>query len=153
LVGGKEDVVFLSDTKLNTEANPHALNDIEKKLFNLNYLIFHNSKGSSRGVAIIIKKDIFKSVLNSIQDANNNFLLLKVELVHGVVLLGTVYGPNNNDAQFFADLEAGIRNSACESVILAGDWNATWDPRPVNENIDVINMVAIPSQQRSLCIN
>jgi hypothetical protein len=104
-------------------------------------------------VAIIIKQDIFKNVLNRIQDVNNNFLLLKVELVHGVVLLGAVYGPDGNDAQFFMDLETGIRNSGCESVILAGDWNATWDPRPVNENIDVINMAAIPSQQRSLCIN
>jgi exonuclease III len=145
-VGGKEDIIFLSDTKLNTDANPHALNDIEKKLFNLNYLIFHNSRGSSRGVAIIIKRDIFKNVSNRIQDENNNFLLLKVELVHGEVLLGAVYGPNMNDAGFFVDLETGIRNLNCESVIIAGDWNATWDPRPVNENIDIINMVAIPSQ-------
>jgi exonuclease III len=125
---------------------------VEKKLNNLNYVLFHNSKGSSRGVGILIKKDIFIQNLETVTDQNNNFILIKASLQHGVVLLGAVYGPNENDRNFFTDLEIGIRRLNCSSVVVAGDWNCTWDPRPANINLDVINMNAIPSAQRSNCL-
>jgi exonuclease III len=66
--------------------------------------------------------------------------------------LGSVYGPNSNDAQFFECLErdiSSLKNGEQTEVILAGDWNATWDPRPANNNIDVINMANIPSKVRT----
>ena len=40
----------------------------------------------------------------------------------------------------------GLSNS---NIILGGDWNATWDNRPVEQNIDVINMREIPNRSRS----
>jgi hypothetical protein len=36
---------------------------------------------------------------------------------------------------------------------VGGDWNLTRDPRQPGENIDVINMAAIPSRQRTLACN
>jgi exonuclease III len=35
------------------------------------------------------------------------------------------------------------------SVIVGGDWNPTWSPSPVADNLNVINMQNIPSKQRS----
>jgi exonuclease III len=134
---------------LNTDAQSHATHDIEKKIKNLGYEFFHNSKTSSRGVGILIKKDIFKTQINKIVDNKCNLLLLKVKLSHGTCVLGSMYGPNENDLAFFEDLEIGIQNLNCNSIILGGDWNCTWDPRPVEQNFDVINMVNIPSRQRS----
>jgi exonuclease III len=56
IVKSGEDIIFLSDTRLNSNEQKHAVNDIEKKIFSLGYSIIHNSTGSSRGVAILIKK-------------------------------------------------------------------------------------------------
>jgi hypothetical protein len=39
------------------------------------------------------------------------------------------------------------------NTVVGGDWNLTRDPRQPGENIDVINMAAIPSRQRTLACN
>jgi exonuclease III len=152
VVKGGEDIIFLSDVKMNSSIQIHAVHDVEKKFNNLGYEFFHNSTTSTRGVGILIKKNKFKSVVAKTHDVNNNFLLLKVELEHGICLLGSVYGPNENDMVFFDDLN-GIKNLECNTVILGGDWNCSWDPRPVEYNYDVIKMANIPSRQRSEKLN
>jgi hypothetical protein len=50
---------------------------------------------------------------------------------------------------FFENLQRDVRILNNETIILAGDWNATWDSSPVASNIDVINMQNIPSKFRS----
>jgi exonuclease III len=101
-------------------------------------------------VGILIRSDIFKKELERIDDNNNNnFLLLKVELNSGVWVLGSIYGPNDNDINFFTDLEAGLEKLNNPNMVIGGDWNATWDSRPVNQNYNVINMATIPSKYRS----
>jgi hypothetical protein len=47
---------------------------------------------------------------------------------------------------FFRDLEAGLDQFGCSNILIGGDWNATWDQRPAENNIDVINMANIPSR-------
>jgi exonuclease III len=153
LVKHGEDVIFLSDIRLNSNGNQHAAHDVEKKFFAKNYRFFHNSKTSSRGVGLAIKRDILKNVIATETDANNNFIIVKVELNSGTWLLGSVYGPNENDLGFFTDLGAAIERQNCDNTVIAGDWNCTWDPRPADQNLDVLNMAAIPSRQRSNCIN
>jgi hypothetical protein len=49
--------------------------------------------------------------------------------------------------EFFENLEKKIKDIGNGTVILGGDWNATWDPSPINNNIDVINMQNIPSRR------
>jgi exonuclease III len=105
---------------------------------------------SSRGVGILINRNVFEQLLEEVTDFDNNFLLIKVKLSTGIWLLGAVYGPNDNNQAFFTDLGAGIRRLNCENKVIAGDWNCTWDPRPVDQNLDTINMASIPSRQRSL---
>jgi hypothetical protein len=100
-------------------------------------------------VGILIRSDIFIKELERIDDNNNNnFLLLKVELNSGVWVLGSIYGPNDNDINFFMDLEAGLEKLNNQNMVIGGYWNATWDSRPVNQNYDVINMATIPSRYR-----
>jgi exonuclease III len=136
LVKGGEDVIFLSDLKLNSVLQKHAIHDLEKKIFNLQYKFWHNSKASSRGVGILIRSDIFIKELERIDDNNNNnFLLLKVELNSGVWVLGSIYGPNDNDINFFMDLEAGLEKLNNQNMVIGGYWNATWDSRPVNQTM------------------
>jgi exonuclease III len=72
------------------------------------------------------------------------------------LIIGAVYGPNHNDGMFYANLERDItalRDHAGVPVVLGGDWNSTWDGRESNNNIDVINMVTIPSKFRTDKLN
>jgi hypothetical protein len=54
---------------------------------------------------------------------------------------------------FYDNLLAALQSVGNSSIVVGGDWNATWDPSPVQSNIDVINMNNIPSKRRSERIN
>jgi hypothetical protein len=79
-------------------------------------------------------------------------VLLDITIEGFRFVLGSIYGPNRDELEFFDDLKLDVRNLGQKSVIIGGDWNATFDSNPVPLNIDVINMVSIPSKRRSLKI-
>jgi exonuclease III len=64
--------------------------------------------------------------------------------------IGSAYGPNRDEVEFFDNLKLDILNLRMNSnpIVLGGDWNATWDSNPTPVNIDVINMANIPSRRR-----
>jgi hypothetical protein len=66
--------------------------------------------------------------------------------------LGTVYGPNNNDADFFVRLSDAVRNLNNNLIMLAGDWNCTYSTDEIRNNIDCINMVRPPNRNHSLAM-
>ena len=55
LVKEKDDIIFVSDTRLNTEIQKSALNSLEKKLLLSGYDCFFNSETSNRGTGILNK--------------------------------------------------------------------------------------------------
>lgn len=67
------------------------------------------------------------------------------------ILVGSVYGPNDNDLTFFSHLENDVLElgTGTELRILGGDWNLTLDNSPIESNIDCINMREIPSKRRT----
>jgi len=143
------DIVLLSDTRLNTNVQIAALNDLKKKLFIRGYEIFHNSYGSSRGVCILLNKKLDKKIISTREDDDGNFILLNMEISGVKVTVGAVYGPNHDDMNFFENLKNAVLNLGNSNIILGGDWNLTWDTSDVDLNIDVLNMVNIPSRRRS----
>jgi Reverse transcriptase (RNA-dependent DNA polymerase) len=66
-----------------------------------------------------------------------------------VISIISIYGPNDNNAEFYSDLDNILSNITCEKKILGGDWNSTWDSSPPDSNIDVINMRNLPSISRT----
>jgi hypothetical protein len=66
-------------------------------------------------------------------------LLLDISIDNYRFVLGSVYGPNRDELEFFDNLKLDIRNLNKKSIILGGDWNATMDSNPAPVNIDVIN--------------
>jgi exonuclease III len=104
----------------------------------------YNSPFASRGVGILIKKDLGFSISETKKDREGNILLLKcnkngTEGNH--VTLGSIYGPNDNNREFFADLKKMLKDLGGANIILGGDWNATWDS----------SAVGILTLTRSLC--
>jgi exonuclease III len=150
LLKDKEEIIFLSDIKLNSDKQTHAIHDLEKQFFSNGYKLYYNSKSSSIGVGILISNYLSINITDTKVDNLGNYLLLKVHQKD--LILGSVYGPNDNNLAFFTELESDLKSFGCGSVILGGDWNATWDPRDAADNIDTINMANIPSRIRTNAI-
>jgi exonuclease III len=147
------DIIFLSDVRLNTNHNKSGIHNLEKQFFNKGYTLKHNSKKNSRGVGILFNKNFNYTEVGTMCDNGDNYLLYKIKIENTEIILGAVYGPNNNDAEFFENLERDLAQFSNEgeiNTILAGDWNLTWDVRENPNNINVINMANIPSKYRSL---
>jgi exonuclease III len=147
------DVILLSDTRLNTNKQSAAIHDLPKKLLHKGYNFIHNSKNASRGVAILIKKSLLWNVHRKICDPGDNYLILDISISNKRFTLAAIYGPNNDDLAFFDSLSEGLQSVGNTSIVVGGDWNATWDLSPVQNNIDVLNMVNLPSKRRSEKIN
>ena len=145
----KSDIIFLSDVRLNSTKQNYAIHDLEKKCSLKGYDLFFNSKGSSRGVGILISKKLVYTVSDTLSDFDDNYLILCTTIGDHKINLVSIYGPNDNNCDFFDNLEQDLRVLDGSPLIVGGDWNATWDSSPVNSNIDVLNMVNIPSRVRS----
>jgi len=134
------DIVFLSDMRLN---NKHKkIVDI----FRTDYRLFYNSSKAKRGVGILVKNSINITIINTFQDAEENILLLHCTLNNNEIVLGAIYGPNDNNMDFFRDLNRGLSSFPRIPIMLGGDWNATMSALPTNYNLDIVNMHEIPSR-------
>ena len=145
----RSEIIFLSDIRLNTSNQSYSSHDLEKKFAFKGYDFFHNSKGSSRGVGILLSKKLDYTINIARYDPSDNYLLLHVTISNYKMILGAVYGPNGNEDNFYEMLDGELEILERAPTILGGDWNATWDNSDVNLNMDVLNMVNIPSRVRS----
>ena len=147
----KSDIIFLSDTRLNTDKQKSAVENVTKKLDFIGYDFYHNSRDSLRGTAILIKKKLNHSLIGEEHCVYGNFLLLKIKISDYSMVIGSIYGPNTNENIGILDNLQLKLNSLKENcnIILGGDWNCTWDTSDAINNIDVLNMAAIPSRRRS----
>ncbi len=152
LTKNDNDIVLVSDIRLNSLKQSAAVHDTEKKFLLKGYDFIYNSKSSSRGVGILIKSKLAYVVHEKIYDYDDNYLLLDITVDNFRFVLGSIYGPNRDELKFFDNLKLDVRNIGQKLVIIGGDWNATFDSNPVPHNIDVINMASIPSKKRSLKI-
>jgi exonuclease III len=147
------DIILLSDIRLNNLVQVGAVNDLVKKLEFNGYGIIQNSPFSSRGVAILVKNSLNIEILETKSDRIGNILGIKTRsLGAGNLGLLSIYGPNTNNREFYADLNRIMTELECDNYILGGDWNSTWDSSPPEENIDVFFMQNIPSKERSECV-
>ena len=151
VTSNKDDIIFMSDLRLNSKKNKTVVHDVEKICFGLGYNSHLHSTLPSRGVGILIKKEIDCTIKNTICDTiNDNFILLSIQIGKCNITIGSIYGPNHDDESDMYDrLTNNITAMGNENVILGGDWNATWDNSRADKNLDVLNMTAIPSYIRS----
>ncbi len=114
------DVVLLSDTRLNSDKQIAGINDIEKKLKFMGYSFFHNSKYRSRGTAILLSKRVVCTIVGRFTDDECNMLLLKLAIGNVTITVGSIYGPNDDDENFFKKLEDGIEALQSDYVVMGG---------------------------------
>ncbi len=143
------DIILICDLKLNSERQKAAVHDVEKYFMLNGYKLFHNSTKNVRGVGILVNRKLSFSVLNTYKDEDCNILILDMEFGKERLVVGSLYGPNQNEENFFQNLNSYLSRIQIPCLILGGDLNATWDNRNVNDNLDVHAMNNIPSVFRS----
>jgi hypothetical protein len=90
------DIIFLSDTRLNSDKQIAGVNDIVKKIRFMGYSFYHNSRKNSRGVAVLLSNRINYAIRDTFCDENCNMLLQKLVIGNISITLGSIYGGNSN---------------------------------------------------------
>jgi exonuclease III len=91
-----------------------------------NHIFIYNSSSNRRGVAMLINKSLNPEIINTFKDQQENILLIHAKINGSDIALGSVYGPNSTDRQFYRDLDNFINNHPGMPVLLGGDCDATW---------------------------
>ncbi len=76
----RDDIILLSDIRLNSNKQIAATMDITKRFLFRGYSFIHNSQENSRGVGILLSKKIMYTVHNEYRDIEGNILLIDITI-------------------------------------------------------------------------
>jgi exonuclease III len=151
VTGKKSDIILLSDIRAKNKGEEL------KKMFGLtrngSYKLYINSNKESRGVGIAIKRNIYhdiRRVYNGIGD--DNVILLDVVIKNVRLTVGTVYGPNRNDVDFYRRIRRQ-RELWGNKCIIGGDFNTILCRDMGIGNLDREGGDRVPNRQNSNEIN
>jgi exonuclease III len=118
----KFSVYFLQDT--------HFVAKNEKQIrAEWGYECFFASYTSqSRGVAILFNNNFDFKVTKMVKDENGNYLIVVIKTMDREIALVNVYGPNNDNPQFYSTLQKKIEELGCSNIVIGGDWNLVLNP-------------------------
>jgi exonuclease III len=152
VTGKKADVIFLCDVRANNKGA-----DLEK-LFRMtrngNYCLYLNWTKNARGVGIAIRRAIAHEVKNVIKDLRNeNYILLDIEIKGKRFTMGSIYGPNENNVNFYRELKAKLGDFGTNKFIIGGDFNTILDMDRTADNLDRMGAGRIPNKVNGEFIN
>jgi len=129
----KSEVLFLSDCRLG------QCEDKIKKMLGLNrncsYKVYFNSNMEARGVGIAIKRTIHHEVIETFCSRDQNIILLKIKIKGFLLVLGSIYGPNEQKPEFYLDLRRKLETWDLPFII-GGDFNTILDRSMGEDNKD-----------------
>jgi exonuclease III len=116
---------MLCDLHLNSNKQKSAVHDIEKRFTLEGYKFIHNSEGPSRGVGILLHKNLRDdsfNINNVRRDREGNYILLDINIKNNRYTVGSVYGPNYDEqVNMYDNLVSSCRELKNEKIILGGD--------------------------------
>ena len=146
----KHDVIFLCDLRLKDKGNEI------KRMFGLNrnacYKFYANSEHESRGVGIAIKSRIPHEVVETFKSADENCLLLKIKINGVLCALGSIYGPNENNENFYLGIKR-LLQAWNLPFIVGGDFNTILDQSPGDFNLDRVGGGRVPNSRNAAVLN
>ena len=102
----------------------------------------------SRGTAIMFRNSFEFEIQNSVLDDAGNYTLCEIKLRNDFSLvLGSIYGPNQDNPQFIQNLMDLIQGLDNPNILLGGDWNCTRSFK-----LDNYNYVSENNKRMSLAI-
>jgi hypothetical protein len=139
------DIIFMSDCRLG-----RGIEKIKRILqlgLRTSYNLYANSTRGDRGVCIAISRERNVEVLEEIRDrVSENYLLLKCKIDQRDILIGCVYGPNNNNIAFYRELIEKIEGYNLPTVI-GGDFNTVLCELRGAENLDLEDREHVPQRE------
>ena len=172
------DLIFLCDTRLVSNKGVNSAQRLKNSCRDArgrNYDVFANSNSNSRGVAMLAATELNLTAINTQIDLEENFIFVNSNYMGPAVgshiwtkqhvrenfifvnshymghdlLLGAIYGPNSTSHDFYRRISHIIGQYTHCKIIIGGDWNTVWDNAPLNSNIDVYKMAALPNPKNS----
>jgi exonuclease III len=92
--------------------------------------------------------DVEYNIIDEFKDTLENYYVCDMIIRGTRYGIGSIYGPNNTSREFYRNLSKIIqrlKDSGNNNIIMGGDWNTTWDRRPVTSNIDTFCMAGLPN--------
>lgn len=86
-------------------------------------IYFSSYTTMSRGVMILINNNFEQTVKRVKTDKNGNFIILDMIIQGKEITLVNLYGPNEDNPQFYENLLNKISEFENENIIMCGDWN------------------------------
>jgi exonuclease III len=154
--GMKRDVIFLSDLRLGNRNLTTSKGDISNLFLinnNRSYRLHSNSSLHKRGVGILVASDLDFVIDESELDPGENYILLRASLNGSVFIIGSIYGPNEHNPEFFQSLYRAIIRLGNHPILIGGDFNCTVSADPVDNNPDCFNMASLPNYRHTVYLN
>lgn len=89
---------------------------------------------NSRGVAVLFNNDFEFKVNNIDRDENGNWIVLNICMLSMNITLVSLYGPNDDQPNFYTHVKNVVNNFGNPHCILCGDFNLVQD-----QNLDTFN--------------
>ena len=93
-----------------------------------NICYIHGKRSNARGVVILIKGNFEYEVLASNFDVDGNYICLTLKINALIFNLVNIYAPNNNNPEFFTEIQNVVQNNELDYKIICGDYNLILDP-------------------------
>jgi len=139
------DIIFMTDCRLGK-----GIDKIKKILLlgkKTSYDLYANSTRGERGVCVAISRNRDIEVISEIKDTRyENYMLLVCKIDGKQMVVGSVYGPNGNNREFYRDLIGQIEGLGLPTII-GGDFNTVLDERTGAENLDLEDRDHIPQRE------
>ena len=134
-----------------THFDPKMENCIRAEWGYKSYFASYNS--NSRGVAILFNNNLDFFVKKVYKDMLGNYIFVTVTIMDREFLIVSLYGPNRDDPEFYAELEERINDVGLENIIIGGDWNLVLDYTLDYYNYKHHNNIKAQEQVDNLMIN
>ena len=96
-------------------------------------------KSNSCGIAILLGTNFEYKVINHTEDQEGNYLQILLRLQIFTLDLITLYGPNNDNPNFFVSKHEVLEQNTANYTMLCGDFNFVMNPKLDTQNYLHIN--------------
>ena len=138
----KIDICFLQET--------HSTN-LTKKQWETEWdynAFFASHTSNSRGVAILFNNTFQFNLKSTICDPEGRYIFLDISINDKSYSILNVYGPNNDEPNFFELLKIKLEQVNNENIIIGGDFNVVQD-----YDIDTLNISNKQNTKSNECIS
>ena len=116
------DIVLLQDTHLTIEKIPFFNSLWKGKTYHSCFT--HNSRGTS----ILIDRNLQHDILFEFNCKNGNYVIIGCKIGSDTYVLGSIYGPNKDEPDFYKEIGDLLDSVDCDHIILGGDFNFVMNP-------------------------